>query len=500
MNIKKIILAFAASAMLAGGCTSLDMDPVSDITDLNYWKTPEQFDSFVFGLHSRFRSHSWNMFLLSEARSDVFGGIPFGGEATQGMERFPYNTLNAENPGISGFGDLYQNINQMNLFISRTLHTDVLTESARNYYLGQVYGLRAYYMYQLYRSWGDVVFTEEPSLGFEVGKLAKAATPAAEIFEQVKKDIESSLSYFGSDYTIKEKKSLWSKAATLMLKADVYLWSAHRDGGEGDARTAKNALVDIQNNISRSNLDLMDTYQGVFAYDNKGNKEIIFTIHNELFEYNLWNGNNDLFPQADYLGKFYNADGTLINTSVENNFGIMRLMVKLENFKKFLPGDTRRDVTLKDVYNKVENGKLELVGVYPHKYWGVMNGSTRVRCDDYPIYRYSDLLLMLAEAKVLLGEDPATEINRVRRRAFGDAYDASTVGFPNQEVDKRPADAVLQERLFEFMLEGKRWYDLRRFGDSYVLDYTPAEPARLLWPINQGALTNNPLLKQTVGY
>ena len=47
---KKVILAFAASAMLAGGCTSLDMDPVSDITDLNYWKTPEQFDSFVFGL------------------------------------------------------------------------------------------------------------------------------------------------------------------------------------------------------------------------------------------------------------------------------------------------------------------------------------------------------------------------------------------------------------------------------------------------------------------
>ena len=31
---------------------------------------------------------------------------------------------------------------------------------------------------------------------------------------------------------------------------------------------------------------------------------------------------------------------------------------------------------------------------------------------------------------------------------------ASTVGFPNQEIDKYPADAVLQERLFEFMLEG----------------------------------------------
>ena len=105
MKIKKIIWAFAASALLISGCTSLDMDPVSDITDLNYWKTPEQFDSFVYGLHSRFRSQTWNLFLLGEARSDVFGDTPFGGEATQGMERFPYNTLNAENTGITGFED-----------------------------------------------------------------------------------------------------------------------------------------------------------------------------------------------------------------------------------------------------------------------------------------------------------------------------------------------------------------------------------------------------------
>lgn len=88
MNIKKVMLAFAASAMLAGGCTSLDMDPVSDITDLNYWKTPEQFDSFVFGLHSRFRSHSWNMFLLGEARSDVFGGTPLVEKPPRGWNVF----------------------------------------------------------------------------------------------------------------------------------------------------------------------------------------------------------------------------------------------------------------------------------------------------------------------------------------------------------------------------------------------------------------------------
>ena len=56
------------------------------------------------------------MFLLGEARCDVFGGIPFGGEATQGMERFPYNTLNAENPGI----DVYKRQEEDNSGLSKT--------------------------------------------------------------------------------------------------------------------------------------------------------------------------------------------------------------------------------------------------------------------------------------------------------------------------------------------------------------------------------------------
>ena len=181
MNIKKTIGFWVVGLLLCTGCSSLDMDPVSEITDKNYWKTPEQFESFVYGLHARFRSQSWNFFLLGEARSDVFGDKPFGGEAAQGMERYPLNTLNADNPGLKAYGDLYQNLNQMNLFIRRAETAEVLSEPVRHYYLGQVYGLRAYYLFQLFCSWGNVVFTQEPSLDFEMGQLAREATPAAEI-------------------------------------------------------------------------------------------------------------------------------------------------------------------------------------------------------------------------------------------------------------------------------------------------------------------------------
>lgn len=490
----------AAILLTVASCSSLDMEPESDITDLNYWKTPSQYEAFVRGLHSRMRAQSWNLFLLGEGRGDTFGGIPFGGEATQGMERFPYNTLNAENPGVSGFGGLYQNLNQMNLFISRAAGAAVLAPAVRDRYLGQVHGLRAFYLYQLYRSWGGVVFTPEPSLGFEVGSLAKAPAPAEDIMRQIESDLASSADRFGGDYGLPEGRDLWSLPATLMLRADVSLWNARRGGGERAAREALDALAAVRANVGEDALGLLDSYAEVFAYDRKGNREIIFALHNELFESVLWGGNGDLYPQADYLGSFCNADGTPIDTSVENNFGVMRLMVKPAHFLAFLPGDTRRDVTLKDVYQSDGEGRLELAGLYPRKYRGVMDGSVRVRADDFPVYRYADLLLMEAEARVLLGLSPADELNAVRRRAFGADYDEALLGYPRQEGDADPEAAVLRERFFEFMLEGKRWYDLRRFGDEYVLAHTPAEAARLLWPVDRQSLTNNPLLEQTPGY
>jgi hypothetical protein len=114
---------------------------------------------------------------------------------------------------------------------------------------------------------------------------------------------------------------------------------------------------------------------------------------------------------------------------------------------------------------------------------------------------------MLAEAKLILGENPANEINLVRARGFGTSYNAATLGYPNQTVDADPKEAILQERLFEFIFEGKRWYDLRRIGDTYVFNHIPValfvntNPAgRLLWPVDRNSLTNNRALEQNPGY
>lgn len=103
------------------------------------------------------------------------------------MEEITSNILSQERPGLSNFAGLYSNINQINLFISKAADTNLLKEADKAYYLGQMYGLRAFYYFHLLRSWGDVVWTDQPSTGFEIGKLDKAASPAAEIMERLKR-------------------------------------------------------------------------------------------------------------------------------------------------------------------------------------------------------------------------------------------------------------------------------------------------------------------------
>lgn len=145
----------------------------------------------------------------------------------------------------------------------------------------------------------------------------------------------------------------------------------------------------------------------------------------------------------------------------------------------------------------------------------VPGSSTRSFIDDYPIYRYADCLLGLAEAKVLLGEDPSTEINEVRKRAYGEEYfnaHQAEVAYPNDTdasfydgntfvgSDADGVEAVLKERCREFLFEGKRWHDLRLMGAEYVTKYSTASKDKLLWPIDENTLGLNGELNQTPGY
>lgn len=298
-------------------------------------------------------------------------------------------------------------------------------------------------------------------------------------------------------------------------------------GGNSDFQTAKTALEEVKN----ADVSLLDNYLKIFAYDNKLNKEIIFAVHNGKDEYSLWNDGwrANMLPQQLYIPNFCNAEGVSFKDLPESELnGMIRLQLQDDLYHKlYRDGDVRRDATLTSVYKK-EDDKIKYVSCFAFKYKGILleGASTRSYLEDAPIYRYADCLLLIAEAKALLGEDPAAEINAVRKRAYGEEYfnaHQAEVAYPNDnnvtvnypvvgdinlysannyiKPDNASAlEAILKERLRELIFEGKRWYDIRLLGWNYVHAYSSASQDRQLWPINQDVLTNNPALTQTPGY
>src|SRR5690606_7441729 len=179
-----------------------------------------------------------------------------------------------------------------------------IAESARTYYLGIAHGLRAFYYFQMLRSWGDVIIQTEPTTSINIAELAKPASSQQEVMNLIKADIDLSEAHFGDNYSFQNRKAYWSKAATLMLKAEVYLWTSHREGGAADATLAKNALTDIRNIVP--SLRLLDDFSEVFSSDNKGNDEIIFAVRNQLNESSLPIAGT-FMPQTNLIVNFYDS-------------------------------------------------------------------------------------------------------------------------------------------------------------------------------------------------
>ena len=288
--MKKLFSYIAATVVSLSLTGCLDLEPTSSITDANFWKNADQVQSFNQGLHSFVRDYGYEYIIWGEMRSNIYSGTPFSGEASQGYERLWNNTLEKSSPVISKYGGLYTGINQINLMIDKIHEATFLSNEQKNKYLASSHGLRAFLYFQLLRSYGDVILYLQHTEGntVDLDKVARKQDAAADVMTQIKADIQASENAYNNNYSFADGRMYWSLAATKMLKGEVYLWSGKQmGGGTSDYQTALQAYQDVKNN---ADVALLNNYNDVFAYDKKGNKEVIFALHNRENETSLWNG------------------------------------------------------------------------------------------------------------------------------------------------------------------------------------------------------------------
>ena len=507
--MKKImnnILPLLGLLLLLTACTKkleeiVPQDAISKDLVLN---DPDAAMTLYQGAYARFRAYNGTFHQLGEMRSELWADGLFTESVDAGLQnlyRHNISTLNVPFTDWGGFYNLIYNINNIiKVFPQTPVANDVKTRV-----LAEMHGMRAYVYYTMLRTWGPIPLNTEPIETItNATDTYKPRSSQDSVMALIKADIEKSLELFGAANTLPSgKRVIWSRIATQVLKGDVYLWSGtHMGGGNADFTKAKTALTEIRN-LQGTNLGLNTTYAHTFDPTRKNNNpEIIFAINYELGQATM--GIFGSFQvnaiQANTLSLEQAATPTVASAypyvNGANRAGFNQAMIT--KLTSGLP-DQRIPNTFRVMYSN--NPPYAIRGVLLTKFIGTTSGTTQIYNNDYPVYRYADVLLLLAEAKAKLGESPSDEINAIRQRAYGSGYTPFISGSVTENMN-----AILEEYLREFIGEGKRWWALRRAGDSYV--YANINPsylsatstAKFLLPLSMGMLNADPMLTQTPGY
>jgi len=328
----------------------------------------------------------------------------------------------------------------------------------------------------------------------------------------------------------------FNKWAGLALLAKMYL-----NAGVYTGTTQWDKCKAVCDTIINSNLFILESNQkSVFVTENQGSKEIIFAlpfdskyvsdwnsfdIHMQTLEpenqatYNLqsspWGGicaipqfidtfdPEDARYQDNYIkGQQYTATGDSI-------FGTMGVFNKKPlSYRNYLPG-----VDISDEVDGFRLGKFEIA-----------KGATNRLSNDWPLFRYADILMMKAES-LLRSSDAngaAVIVTQVRQRDFksnpakaivtgadlvkGSSYD---YGLRNHltSTTEGGSDIVygrfLDELGWEFNQEARRRTDMIRFGaftKKSWLSHSPNGDYRALLPIPRTEISKNANLTQNFGY
>ncbi len=521
--MKKIanhIVLWIASIVVFMSCDSLNLAPEDYFGSGNFWKNEAQVNGALIGLHGDLRGSYFMFYHLGEMRGGTqrVGTSSLNTSLDYANERS--NLLDKDRTGIQNWYGLYGNLFQVNHFIDQVENKcTFLSDESRKNLLAQAYGFRALYYFMLYKTYGGVpIVTETEILNGKATAekfYVERATPQATM-EFIKKDILKSEEYYagktvGNNYP----KMMWSKAATLMLKAEIYLWAAkvsihgYTATGTDDLKVAKAALNEVVGKF-----ELLKDFGSIFSTSNRNNKELIFTLHFADREATN-NAGTFLYQDAVFINQVYGRNGKKIEKDtliLKGTGGVFRSEYTYDFWSSYHANDTRRDATFLEYYNKAEQTPATFGCVMKKGVGSINENNNRVYDADVIVYRYADALLMMAEVSNGLGEPCADYINQVRKRAYGNHYEEHSYkesDFATNEL------AILHERDKEFVWEGKRWFDVVRMQDasknslafSASANYPAGSPLinlsekhKLLWPLDINTMNINPLLKQTPGY
>jgi hypothetical protein len=448
-HIFKSILTVSLIVAL-GSCEDvLDQAPISSLGTNAYFRNANDFNYAVAGAYSTLRTHPQRQFDLFEVRSDNIYASGIVRDYTN-INNF-VSTL-ATTPFIaSQWNQNYSGITRVNTVLDRVTPQLIGDEALYNQYIGEVKFLRALFYFDLVRTYGAVPKVDKLISHTEALELGRSAP--AEIYDDlIIPDLQEAIVKLPGTYTGDDVGRATSWAAKALL-ARVYLTRSGPDYGiQGPGLNSNEygeALALLNDIVNNGPYEWVDDYASIFAYDNENNPDIVFDV--QLMSA----GAGSEYPALMYPQNYGQdlaipyAGGTPPDSPKE---------VSIDLINSYEPDDLRLEVFLTEGWTNPTTGLFQS-NPFVSKFVNLdVAKSLLDRFDfpiNFPIIRYTDVLMMRAEALLKTGGSQ-TEIdaivNDVRTRAG-----VSTMSNVTYEQ-------LIEERRREFAGEALRWHDLVRSG------------------------------------
>ena len=508
-NYKLIILL--GLALSASSCKDnfLDLYPEGQMNEGNFYKSTADFQQAVVGAYVPLRDVSNIAFFMDEMRSDNahydYNSKDRGGLGYEQLADF----LDDQQNGVTGtrYQANYNGISRTNVILDRLEKiTFTMADADYKQIVGETKALRAHYYFDLVRHYGAVPLHLHEVTSKDDASLARSSVD--EIYAQIISDFTEALENVAPP-TLPQQSGRITKGMVATELAHVYMTLKQFD-----------KAVPLLQSVTTMGYSLWPNYEDAFKNENKNNRESVFEVQykdgtdgqssNFIYRF-IPNGNT-----LNILGIAYNA------TNGGWNIPTADLLQAYE------PGDKRLDATVgvvEGTYNAstdfvaskvvsavdytAPNGVIAkyFVKKYLHPPYTLVNNTK----ENWPIYRYSNVLLLLAEALNETGQSAAALpfLNQVRTRAGLLAATAT---------DQASLRAVIaHERRIELAFENSRWLDLVRTEQAipvltaygaktkamygYILPsaYTVTKE-RFVYPIPFRELQLNDKLIQNPGY
>lgn len=460
-TLHKICLA-AAIAFVPAACTNdfLEVEnPTAEPVE-EYFTTEEHLMEALVAAYDPLEWTDWSSMaqydpinLVSEAMADQL----WVGGSDKTDNQFLHLMANYEaTPNIcltAIWTIAYSGIKRCNDVISYIGNVEGLSEETAKSYEAQVRVLRAFYYTWLWKFWGNVPYYEENLKS----PFTAEQTPADQVYENLMTDLQGAI-----DLGALPMKCSDADAGHI-TKAMAYMLYAEDAMYKNDKERLPKALSYMKEIIASGEYSLTPDYGDIFKNEGEWNDESIFEItyksEGAVRGWSWANGAGGTVIPRLISPKDWGGDS-------DHDQGWGFFPVRTETYEMYSEGDARREATCFDARNTGSGkytARYQDTGYFLEKYIAyVANREGALSDADFGFnnniryYRYSETLLNAAELVVEGYGDGDAEswLNAVHSRAI--AGETVTLSLDN----------IKQERRLEFVGEGKRYWDLVRWGDA----------------------------------